>query len=160
MTTRKILHRLYEAGDIGLADHELAALCPTICTSTVRGGRKDLERNALCVRTGRTKQTSTGCYGYVYKITALGKQYIDTGRQLPGKQLPTTDDSLLRQIIKKIRQGNDFQCGTIEGEHKYYAGFSNGQSKRCNECDAPLLFQENLGIGITLEDAILRALEL
>lgn len=155
---RQVLQRLYEATNVGLADHELATLCPAICSATVRGARKDLERNDLCSRTGRTSRTPTGCYGAVYVITSLGRQYIESGRELPPKQFPDTDDSILRRIAQKIKQGYDFQCGRIEGEKKYYAGFFDNTAKRCEICGAPSLEQDILGISDSIETAILKAL--
>ncbi len=157
-TSLQILKRLYEANSVGLADHELAVLCPKICISTVRGTRKDLERNKLCRRTDIMKQTVTGCYGSVYVITDLGKQYIDNGRSLPSKQVPITDISLLRSIIRKLNKGYGFQCSQIQGEDNYFAGFFNDKSIQCRECDAPLFAEEEVGIGATPEEAILKAL--
>jgi hypothetical protein len=59
-----------------------------------------------------------------------------------------------------MNQGYGFQCSQLQGESNYFAGFFNDQSIKCRECDAPLFSEEQVGIGATPEEAILKALKI
>jgi len=153
-----LLKLLYEAGDDGLTDSELATRTGA-SKNHVPTRRRDLELNGLCRKTGNRRPTDTGTTAIVHVITDKGQQYARENKPVPPRPLGIYDPGLFQRVTEMVSRGYDFVLSPMAGEPCFMAALAKG-AMNCNKCGAPIIPDASCGYGDTPSGAVEEALQI
>lgn len=110
---KNLLQLLYDAGDLGCTDYELAERSGAD-KNHVPTRRRDLELNDLCRKTGVRRPTDTGTPAIVHCITAKGREYVELQKPVPARPAGLYDPGLFRRVVEHINAGYSFACKPLD----------------------------------------------